>query len=124
MVSGENLIINIENKNRYEKTRKRLARFNYSISDKEIIEKLDEEIEQYRDRIKKLTEQLTQSKEVILDVTEEKLEDKDIVGIISTIQYADGKPIISKMEYKYKENDNKQEQSTCPPIEIGMTKAY
>lgn len=123
MVSEENLIINIDNKNRYERTRKRLARFNYAISDKEIIEKLDEEIEQYRNKIKKLTEQLTQSKEVILDVTEE-LEDKDIVEIISTTQYADGKPIISKMEYKYKENDNKQEQSTCPPIEIGMTKAY
>lgn len=124
MVNKENLIINIGNKNRYERTRKRFARFNYGISDKEIIEKLDEEIEQYRDRIEKLTEQLTQSKEAISDVTEEELEDKDIVEIISTTQYANGKPIISKMEYKYKENDNKQEQSTCPPIEIGITKAY
>ena len=124
MESKENLIINIGNENRYEKVRKRLARFNYGISDKEIIEKLDEEIEQYRNRIKKLTEQSTQSKEVVLDITEEKLEDKDIVEIISTTQYADGKPIISKMEYKYKESDNKQEQNTCPPIEIGMTKAY
>ncbi len=43
---------------RYEDTRKRLTRFNnhFSMSDKEIIEYLAKEIEQYRDKIKYLEE--------------------------------------------------------------------
>lgn len=40
-------------KNRYQKTRDRVTRFehNYNMSDKEIIEFLDDEIRQYRNRI-------------------------------------------------------------------------
>lgn len=37
---------------------------------------------------------------------------------------ADGKLISTIIDYIYKENNNKQKQNTCPPIEIGMTKAY
>ena len=47
--------INIEIKqSRYEETRRRITRFKnqFDISDREIIESLAEEIEQYRNRIK------------------------------------------------------------------------
>lgn len=100
---------------RYIKTRKRLSNC-YDIknmSDKEIIEVLDIEIEQYRDRIRELQKQVNElynrtleSETVTLDTTEEDLVDKDIVEIISTTQYADGKPIQSKTEYKYKDTSN------------------
>lgn len=81
------------------------------MSDKEIIELLADETEEYRNRIrnqeeyiKKLQDKQIQSEVVELDTTEDELVDKDIIEIISTTQYADGKPIQSKMEYKYKEN--------------------
>ncbi len=105
---------NIEIKqSRYEETRRRITRFRneFNMSDREIIENLAEEIEQYRNRIKEqnriideLHKRTIQSEEVILDTTEDELVNEDIIEIISTTQYADGKPIVSKMEYKYKEN--------------------
>lgn len=100
---------------RYIKTRKRLSNCcdTRNMSDKEIIELLDKEIEQYRDRIRQLQKKVDEldkrtieSEVVTLDTTEEDLMDNDIVEIISTTQYADGKPIQSKMEYKYKDTSN------------------
>lgn len=108
---------------RYEETRRRITRFRngFNISDREIIESLDEEIEQYRNRIKEqnriideLHKKTIQSEEVILDTTEDELVDKDIIEIISMTQYADGRPIETKMKYKYKEDN--EEENTCPPI--------
>ncbi len=104
---------NIEIKqSRYEETRRRLTRFKngLNISDREIIESLSEEIEYYRNKIKhqdeiidKLSNKTIESKEELLDTADEEIVDEDIIEIISTTQYANGKPIISKMEYKYKE---------------------
>lgn len=102
-----------EEQGKYEQTRLRVIRHynNRNMSDKEIIELLAEEIEQYRERIqqqeeyiKQLQDRQIQGEVVELDATEDELVDKDIIEIISTTQYADGKPIQSKMEYKYKEN--------------------
>lgn len=118
---------------KYEEARRRVSRFKntFEISDKEIIEYLAEEIEQYRERIKQqdgtideLTKETIQSNETTLDSTDDELVDEEIVEIISTTRYANGKPIMSKMEYKYKESKSKHELNTCPPIEIGYTKAY
>lgn len=98
--------------NRYKKTRRRITKFRnvFDMCDRDIIEYLAEEIEQYRDRIKEqnriideLSKITIQSEEVTLDTIEDEVMDKDIIEIISTTQYADGKPIQSKMEYKYKE---------------------
>ena len=108
---------------KYEQTRKRVSRHigKNNLSDKEIIECLYDEIEQYRGRIEQqnriideLHPRTIQSEEVTLDTTEDELVDKDVIEIISRTQYADGKPITTKMEYKYKEN--KEEENTCPPI--------
>lgn len=43
------------------------------------------------------------SEEVTLDTIEDEVMDINIIEIISTNQYADGKPIQLKIEYKYKE---------------------
>ena len=43
------------------------------------------------------------SEEVTLDTIEDEVMDINIIEIISTNQYADGKPIQSKIEYKSKE---------------------
>ncbi len=102
-----------ETTNKYEQTRKRVTQYSRyrNCSDKEIIEYLADEIEQYKDRIKnqqriidELSKNNIQSEEVVLDTTDDELVDENIIEIISTTQYAEGKPIISKMEYKYKEN--------------------
>lgn len=106
--------MNIESnniKNYYEETRRRLTFFNTNynnISDREIIENLAKEIEQYRNRIeqqnkiiKQLSEQTIKSKEEILDTTDELIDD-DIAEIITETEYADGKPIKIITEYKYK----------------------
>lgn len=110
MATDINIIIN---KDRYKEIRNRIkkCRNNNDISDREIIEYLAEEIEQYRNRIKeqnriidKLSKRQIQSEEVVLDTTEDDLIDENIIEIISTTQYTDGRPTVSKMEYKYKEN--------------------
>lgn len=125
----------IENTNRcrYEKEKRRLSLFMdmKTASDKDIIEHLSEEIEQYRDKITKLNktiyelrERAIQSEEMILDTEEDELIDKDITEIISTTQYADGKPIQTTMEYKYDNKDDKGEGNTCPPIEPELRSGY
>lgn len=101
-----------QEQSKYEQTRIRVIRHynNRNMSDKEIIELLADEIEEYRNRIRNQEEYIMQlqgrqiqGKVVELDTTEETV-DKDIIEIISITQYADGKPMQSKMEYKYKEN--------------------
>lgn len=104
--------INIEIKqSRYEETRRRITKFRnkFDISDREIIESLVEEIEEYRNRIEnqnriidELSEKTIQSEEMTLVETEE-LIDKDVAEITTTTIYAAGKPIRTIMEYKYKE---------------------
>lgn len=103
----------MEEENRYIKTRERIKRFlgNWNISDKDIIEFLDKEIEQYRERIEQqsriidnLSKMKIQDEETILDATEDELINKDIVEIIETTKYADGKPIVSETKYRYKDN--------------------
>ena len=98
---------------KYEQIRKRVTQYSgyRNCSDKEIIEYLADEIEQYRDRIKnqqriidELNKNNIQNEGVVLDTTDDELVNEDIIEIISTTQYAEGKPIISKIEYKYKEN--------------------
>ena len=111
MESRINLVLK-EKQSKYEQTRRRVANYhnNRNISDKEIIESLANEIEQYRERIqkqeeyiKKLQDKQIESEVVELNTTEDETVDKDIIEIISITQYADGKPIQSKIEYKYKE---------------------
>ena len=103
-----------EKKSKYYDTRKRISIFKnvFEISDREIIEKLADEIEQYRKRIQEqnnmideLSKKTIHSEECILDTADE-LIDQDIVEIISTTQYGDGKPIQSKIEYKYKDTSD------------------
>lgn len=57
----DDLVLRKKN-SKYEETRKRISRFRnmFSISDKEIIESLSDEIEQYRDRIRKQEEYINQ----------------------------------------------------------------
>ncbi len=115
-----------ENKelDRYQETKQRMfAKYNnVYISDKQIIEDLAEEIEQYREEIdnqrriiKELSKNNIQSEEVILD---DELMDKDITEIISSTQYVDGKPIISKLEYKYKQNELPNELKKLENIQL------
>ena len=104
-----NLVLKKE-QSKYEQIRRRVTNHynNKNMSDKEIIESLAEEIKQYRNRIEcqneiidKLSKRTIQSEEVMLDTTNE-LIDKDVTDIISITAYADGKPIKTTMEYKYK----------------------
>lgn len=84
---------------RYEKAKRRFinCKHNKMASDKELIEFLEEEIEQYRDRIE------SQSRII-----------KDLNGL-------NNKEILKwKAIYIIDEED----ESTCPPIEIRITKAY
>ena len=92
MATDKNIIIN---RDRYKETRNRIkiCRNNNDISDREIVEYLAEEIEQYRNRIKEqnriideLSERQIQSEEVVLDTTENDLIDENVIEIISTTQ--------------------------------------
>ena len=74
---------------------------------KKIIECLAEEIKQYRGRIQEqnrlideLHNKTIQSKEMELIESV----DEDIVEITTITKYADGKPIQTVMQYKYKED--------------------
>lgn len=96
----------------YESVRARIRNYNPNkdISDKDIIELLEEEIKQYRNRIREqnriideLSRREIQSEEEILDTASE-LIDEDIMEIITNTLYANGKPIKMITEYKYKEN--------------------
>lgn len=105
---------------KYGKARKRISLFKntYNISDREIIEALEEEIEGYRKKIMKQTavieelhQSIRQSKTDTVDITEDELMDKDVIEIESTTQYADGKTIKTTMKYKYKDDINKNIES-------------
>ena len=101
-----------ESKSRYEYERERISKKKYgrrisSISDKEIIEKLSEEMDYYRDKIKVLTEQI-KSKVTSDNITESKeglevsILDDDIVKIETINKYADNKVYETITRYKYK----------------------
>ena len=103
-------------KNSYQKTRDRVTRFghNCNMSDKEIIEFLDDEIRQYGHRIqeqekiiKELQEKQTIESETIeLKVAEQKeteIIDKDIEEVETTNTYASGKLLATTIMYKYKD---------------------
>ena len=103
-------------KSRYQKTRDRVTKFkhNYSMSDKEIIEFLDDEIRQYRNRIqeqektiKELQEKQTIESEIVeLKVAEPKeteVINEDIEEIETTNMYASGKLLATTITYKYKD---------------------
>lgn len=112
-----------ERQSRYKKARKRIENFyhNKSISDKEIIECLEEEIEKYRDRIRKQEEYIKELNKEIVDIKEnetelkeiEQVEDEDIQEIETINKFADGRLVQSISNYKYRE-------STCPEIELGL----
>lgn len=76
------------------------------------VQQLIREVQQLKENIEELKG--IQCEGTVLE-TEEMLEDKDIIEIVSTTKYAEGKPIVSTIEYKYKETE-----STCPPIELGV----
>lgn len=107
LINGKSIL-----NNKYKETRKRICRFKGSndLSDKDIIEYLAVEIEDYRNKIEKLEEYIDKLKEKQIEDT--RLEDKDVIEIISTTQYADGKPIATTMRYKYKD---KNESITITP---------
>ena len=100
---------------RYEETRRRITRFGnkFNISDREIIESLAEEIEQYRDKIRKQEEYIEElrRKEIIFNVKEENIElkeiqnveDDEIKQIETTNIFADGKLIQSITKYHYED---------------------
>lgn len=97
--------------NRYEQTRIRVTRHynNRNMSDKEIIETLADEIEQYRERIQKqeeyikqLQDKQIQSEVVELDTTDETTDD-NIKEMTTTNIFANGKLIQSTTNYKYTE---------------------
>ena len=102
-----------EEQGKYEQTRLRVIRHynNRNMSDKEIIELLAEEIEEYRNRIrnqeeyiKKLQDKQIQSEVVELDTTDEIIDD-NIKEMITTNISADGKVIQTIIKYKYKEDN-------------------
>lgn len=102
-------------KNRYQKTRDRVTRLehNYNMSDKEIIEFLDNEICEYRNTIEKqrktikeLQERKIESETMELKVAEPKeieIIDEDIEKVETTNIYASGKLIATTIMYKYKD---------------------
>lgn len=80
--------------NKYIKTRERVKRtLGNNISDRDIIEYLATEIEQYRYRIEKQMKHTEEQSEETID--------KDIKEITTTIMYAQGRLIKSITDYKY-----------------------
>lgn len=65
------------------------------------IEQLIREVQQLKESIEELKG--IECEGTILE-TEEMLEDKDVIEIESTTKYAEGKPTITTMKYKYKDN--------------------
>lgn len=103
----------------YEKTRRRVLRFKnqFNISDKEIIEYLAEEIEEYRSKIRYLEKQLNEARDkeiksdvVTLDTTDELLDD-NIESIMTDTIYTDGKIAQITTRYKYREEKNNSGKS-------------
>lgn len=99
----------IDNISRYSKVKRRMQNmFLRNLSDKEIIEELEKEIEQYRNRIEqqnKIIDELynktIQSENETLDTIDDSI-DEDIEEIITDTIYADGKVRKTITEYKYK----------------------
>ena len=103
-----------ESKSRYVYEKERVSKKFYgrkisSISDKEIIAKLSEEMDYYRDKIKNLTEQL-KSKITSDNITEDEEEsilsssDDNIAEMEIINKYADNKVYETITRYKYIEN--------------------
>ena len=113
LINGKSIL-----NNKYEKKKKRICRFKgrNDLSDKDIIEYLSEEIDDYRSKINKLEEHIDKLKEEQIEDT--RLEDKDVIEIISTTQFADGKPIATTMRYKYKDGN---ESITITPKDVQST---
>lgn len=110
LINGKSIL-----NNKYKETRKRICRFKgrNDLSDKDIIEYLTEEINDYRSKIEKLEEHIDKLNEKQIEDT--RLEDKDVIEITSTTQFADGKPIATTMKYKYKDEN---ESITIIPEDI------
>lgn len=94
IVNKDGIRIKEETKNKYEQTRKRITKFynKYDMSDKEIIEYLIKEIEQYRERIQKQEEHIKQHadiEEIIRDIVkkEYRIRFQTIEGNIKAIQF-------------------------------------
>ena len=85
LINGKSIL-----NNKYKETRKRICRFKgrNDLSDKDIIEYLAEEINDYRSKIEKLEEHIDKLKEEQIEDT--RLEDKDVIEITSITQFADG----------------------------------
>ena len=69
------------------------------------------------DKIEQLIKESQELKQIIYELkemqyegtvleTSETLEDKDVIEIESTTKYAEGKPTITTMKYKYKDDNN------------------
>lgn len=67
------------------------------------IEQLIKEVQELKQTILELKEM--QCEGTVLE-TSETLEDEDVIEIESTTKYMKGKPIVTTMEYKYKDNIN------------------
>ena len=108
-----------ENVSKYEQTRKRLSNVDLkyrTCSDKEIIEYLAEEIEQYRNRIdnqKKIIDYLSKlkenKKEIDYSQNLKELQEKDIKEIVTTDFLIEGGIVKTITQYKFEdENINKE----------------
>ena len=69
------------------------------------------------DKIEQLIKEAQELKQIIYELkemqyegtvleTSETLEDKDVIEIESTTKYAKGKPTVTTMKYKYKDDNN------------------
>jgi len=120
MESRMDLVLKQE-QSKYEQTRIRVTRHhnNRNMSDKEIIELLADEVEEYRNRIKEQEEYIKHLKDkqiqgevVELDTTEvveldttDEIIDNNIKEITTTNFFASGKLMQTITKYKYKENN-------------------
>ena len=102
MATDINVVIK---QSKYEETRKRVSRFKntFEISDKEIIEYLAKEIEQYRERIRKQEEYINElkNKQTILEIREDRVELKEIETIN---KFANERLIETITKYNYKKH--------------------
>ena len=127
--------MNLDNKkeqNKYEQTRKRATDYYNckNISDKEIIEFLAEEIDEYRDRIENLDRIIKNSERLNRNIeTERNTYHCGIDGgtgkdFTVVRYYEDGVLVKEEIKPCQDTEEEEKDESTCPPIEIGMTRAY
>jgi hypothetical protein len=114
----------------YEQTRERVTKFknNRNMSDRELIESLNEEIHQYRFRIVNLERIIIESNKGKEVTSESNTYHCGVDGgtgedFVVTRWYEDG--VLIKEEIKPCKDIKKEEtdENDCPPIEIGMHKA-